>query len=345
MTAVAVLCRLVKALTPFDIKETFIYKLAEERHPEVIAAVYSGKKMYSSGTVWKDIQEKFHKFHIKLCEETKTGNIELRRNADDFAREFCDTWQSNILDEKMRNNWIPDLMHFHLSKDSLRLHSLRYIGRRPVHETIPKCQYSSTILEGNIGALIYEGVITAKDDYAVRQLSNIELTFNDFYRYFHELIYGSLEEQMKRLSCLDNEIEALRAANHEQLKQLEAKKDSERASAIAALETTHTEEQSKANHRIEDLENELQTMKQTQEQLTVSLEETKAKNKDLSAKVFLLEQENSKLKTQLKSIFSIRDSLDETSIDLLSKVSEHDERLNVVESVVELHDEQLQETD
>lgn len=340
MTAVAVLCRLVEALTPFDIKETFIYKLAEERHPEIIAAVYNGKKMSSSDTVWKDIQEKFHKFHIKLCEKTKTGNIEQRRDADDFAREFCDTWHSHFLDEKIRNNWIPNLMRFHLSKDSLRLHSLRYIGCRSTND---RC--SSTILEDNIGVLIYAGVITADDDYVVRQLSNIELTFNDVYRYFHELIYGSLEEQMRRLSCLDNEIKSLRAANLEQLKQLEAKKDSEREAAIAALENVHAEEQSKANHRIEDLENELQTTKQTQEQLTVSLEDTKAKNKDLSAKVFLLEQENSKLKTQLKSIFSIRDSLDETSIDLVSKVSEHDERLNVVESVVELHDEQLQETD
>lgn len=326
---ISLICRLVEALTPYNINETFIYKLVKERRADVIAAVYNNEDL---GIDVEPIRSLYKEF----CDKQKGNNGTLlkREFGTTFSVDGDSRYYSNS--KSLATNWIPDLCRTCFTKT--RLHSLISIGRR-YNPSFGGC--SNSTLEINIGILLYEGIINDKEAYDVRALADIKLGFNDFYRYFHEQLFGSLQEQMERLNTLSEQISDLQKQHEIQMKELEMNKDAERDKAIAEMKARASAEAASANKHIDDLEHELDSTKKSQSLLTIELDDTKAKNKELASKVFALEQENSKLKTQLKSIFSIRDSLDETTIDIVAKVSEHDERLNTIENTVEEQAEEL----
>lgn len=105
---------------------------------------------------------------------------------------------------------------------------------------------------------------------------------------------------------------------------------------INSLTISHENELKSINERLETLNQDLKRVKDARDDLQVKLKEEQTKNSSLYETNKKLQEENLKLKNQLKIIFDMKEELENPS-----KLTEHHERLNLVENIVAEDHERL----
>ena len=105
---------------------------------------------------------------------------------------------------------------------------------------------------------------------------------------------------------------------------------------INSLTISHENELKSINERLDTLNQDLKRVKDARDDLQVKLKEEQTKNSSLSETNKKLQEENLKLKNQLKIIFDMKEELENPS-----KLTEHHERLNLVENIVAEDHERL----